>query len=112
LYVKRKFHFEISEFQLTFPALTGILSLAYFIHNAVISIVSNQQNPQNNVSINFFTQYARSFFFENINKALSVMILTSSSIDRLQQYCKGKGNVIANLASLDLFFFAFDPLRC
>jgi len=42
---------KITEFQWTFPALTGILSLAYFIHNAVISIVRNQQNPQNNVSI-------------------------------------------------------------
>jgi sodium-coupled neutral amino acid transporter 9 len=38
----------IPEFQWTFPALTGILSLAYFIHNAVISIMRNQRHPENN----------------------------------------------------------------
>jgi len=44
------FSVNFSEFQWTFPALTGILSLAYFIHNAVISIVRNQRHPENNVS--------------------------------------------------------------
>jgi len=48
---------KIAEFQWTFPALTGILSLAYFIHNAVISIVRNQRNPENNVSIKRFRKY-------------------------------------------------------
>jgi len=46
---------NFSEFQWTFPALTGILSLAYFIHNAVISITRNQRYPENNVSRKNFT---------------------------------------------------------
>ncbi|VDM80719.1 unnamed protein product, partial [Strongylus vulgaris] len=31
-----------------FPALTGLLTMSYFIHNAVITILRNQGNPQNN----------------------------------------------------------------
>ena len=40
-----------SGFKWTFPALTGIASLAYFSHNCVITITSNQQNPENNVGV-------------------------------------------------------------
>ncbi|ESP05169.1 hypothetical protein LOTGIDRAFT_227847 [Lottia gigantea] len=36
-----------SNFGWTFPALTGIASLAYFIHNAVLSITANERNPKN-----------------------------------------------------------------
>jgi len=32
-----------------FPALTGILTLAYFIHNCILSIMRNQERPENNV---------------------------------------------------------------
>ena len=41
----------ISEFKLTFPALTGISALAYFVQNCVLSITRTQKNPENNVSI-------------------------------------------------------------
>ncbi|XP_067138929.1 sodium-coupled neutral amino acid transporter 9 homolog [Centruroides vittatus] len=50
-------HFEVHNekstdfvplFQTSFPALSGVLSLAYFIHNAVMSIMSNQEKPENN----------------------------------------------------------------
>ncbi|ELU15514.1 hypothetical protein CAPTEDRAFT_149978 [Capitella teleta] len=47
----------IPEFKWTFPALTGTLSLAFFIHNCVLSITRNQKNPQHNnrdVSIAYF----------------------------------------------------------
>ena len=37
-------------FKTSFPALTGILTLAYFIHNCILSIMRNQENPKNNVS--------------------------------------------------------------
>jgi len=32
----------------TFPSLTGILTLALFIHNAIITIMSNNRHPENN----------------------------------------------------------------
>ncbi|CAJ0601726.1 unnamed protein product [Cylicocyclus nassatus] len=35
-------------FNWRFPALTGTLTLSYFIHNAVITILRNQKNPENN----------------------------------------------------------------
>ncbi|XP_014672119.1 PREDICTED: sodium-coupled neutral amino acid transporter 9 homolog isoform X3 [Priapulus caudatus] len=43
------FDFEtIPQIRTLFPALTGILALAYFIHNAIISIMRNQKKPENN----------------------------------------------------------------
>jgi len=36
------------QFHWTFTSLTGILCLALYIHNAVISITRNQKNPENN----------------------------------------------------------------
>lgn len=39
----------VPHFKSTFPALTGTLALAYFIHNCVISVMRNQKNPENNV---------------------------------------------------------------
>ncbi|EPB76388.1 hypothetical protein ANCCEY_04549 [Ancylostoma ceylanicum] len=38
-------------FSWRFPALTGTMTLSYFIHNAVITILRNQKNPENNVSV-------------------------------------------------------------
>uniref|UniRef100_A0A0N5ASS0 Aa_trans domain-containing protein n=1 Tax=Syphacia muris TaxID=451379 RepID=A0A0N5ASS0_9BILA len=38
-------------FNWKFPALIGTLALSYFIHNAVLTILRNQANPQNNQSI-------------------------------------------------------------
>lgn len=38
-----------SNFLWTFPTLSGILSLAYFIHNAILVILSHQKHPENNI---------------------------------------------------------------
>ncbi|XP_015922770.1 sodium-coupled neutral amino acid transporter 9 homolog [Parasteatoda tepidariorum] len=35
-------------FQVTFPVLVGTLSLSFFIHNCVLSIMRNQKEPKNN----------------------------------------------------------------
>ncbi|KAK6024383.1 transmembrane amino acid transporter protein [Ostertagia ostertagi] len=35
-------------FSWRFPALTGTLTLSFFIHNAVLTILRNQKNPENN----------------------------------------------------------------
>ncbi|XP_071952040.1 neutral amino acid transporter 9-like isoform X2 [Antedon mediterranea] len=40
--------YDVKLFQIQFPALTGILSLGYFIHNCVSSIMRNQRHPENN----------------------------------------------------------------
>ncbi|XP_022240081.1 sodium-coupled neutral amino acid transporter 9 homolog isoform X9 [Limulus polyphemus] len=33
----------------SFPALSGVLSLAFFIHNCILSLCRNQKKPENNV---------------------------------------------------------------
>lgn len=38
------------EIQPTFPALTGILAMSFFIHNIIISIMKNNRNQKKNVS--------------------------------------------------------------
>ncbi|CAN8028636.1 unnamed protein product [Ixodes persulcatus] len=37
-------------FRTTFPALTGVLCLSFFIHNCVISMMRNQKNPEHSVN--------------------------------------------------------------
>ncbi|XP_053557260.1 sodium-coupled neutral amino acid transporter 9 isoform X2 [Bombina bombina] len=39
----------VPEFRLSFPQLTGILTLAFFIHNCVITLLKSNKNPKNNV---------------------------------------------------------------
>ncbi|XP_028916993.1 sodium-coupled neutral amino acid transporter 9 isoform X1 [Ornithorhynchus anatinus] len=49
--------FFVPEFRVLFPHLTGILTLAFFIHNCVITLLKNNKNQENNVrdlSIAFF----------------------------------------------------------
>ncbi|KAM8961008.1 neutral amino acid transporter 9 [Pelodytes ibericus] len=41
--------FFVPEFRLSFPQLTGILTLAFFIHNCVITLLKSNKNPEKNV---------------------------------------------------------------
>ncbi|XP_063310110.1 neutral amino acid transporter 9 [Pelobates fuscus] len=41
--------FFVPEFRTSFPQLTGILTLAFFIHNCVITLLKNNKKPENNV---------------------------------------------------------------
>ncbi|XP_043370708.1 sodium-coupled neutral amino acid transporter 9 isoform X3 [Dermochelys coriacea] len=41
--------FNILEFRIQFPQLTGVLTLAFFIHNCVITLLKNNKNQENNV---------------------------------------------------------------
>ncbi|XP_070194773.1 neutral amino acid transporter 9-like [Littorina saxatilis] len=38
-----------AQFRPTFPALTGVAALGYFVQNSVLSLVRNQKHPQHNV---------------------------------------------------------------
>ncbi len=38
------------EFRLFFPQLTGVLTLAFFIHNCIITLMKSNRNQENNVS--------------------------------------------------------------
>ncbi|KAM6468876.1 neutral amino acid transporter 9 isoform 1-T2 [Liasis olivaceus] len=39
----------VPEFRISFPQLTGVLTLAFFIHNCVITLLKNNRNQENNV---------------------------------------------------------------
>ncbi|XP_013858236.1 neutral amino acid transporter 9 [Austrofundulus limnaeus] len=41
--------FYVPEFREFFPQLTGILTLAFFIHNCIITLMKNNKNQENNV---------------------------------------------------------------
>ncbi|MFH4976823.1 hypothetical protein AB6A40_003532 [Gnathostoma spinigerum] len=38
----------VENFRWKFPALTGTLALSFFIHNAILTILRTQRNPENN----------------------------------------------------------------
>ncbi|XP_063151731.1 neutral amino acid transporter 9 isoform X1 [Candoia aspera] len=39
----------VPEFRIFFPQLTGVLTLAFFLHNCVITLLKNNKNQENNV---------------------------------------------------------------
>ncbi|XP_019351624.1 neutral amino acid transporter 9 isoform X2 [Alligator mississippiensis] len=41
--------FFVPEFRILFPQFTGVLTLAFFIHNCVITLLQNNKNQENNV---------------------------------------------------------------
>ncbi|XP_068609032.1 neutral amino acid transporter 9 [Brachionichthys hirsutus] len=41
--------FYVPEFRIFFPQLTGVLTLAFFIHNCVITLMKSNKHPENNV---------------------------------------------------------------
>ncbi|NXP17193.1 S38A9 protein, partial [Scytalopus superciliaris] len=45
----RENEFFVPEFRILFPQLTGVLTLAFFIHNCVITLLQNNRNQENNV---------------------------------------------------------------
>ncbi|XP_078253118.1 neutral amino acid transporter 9 isoform X3 [Rhinoraja longicauda] len=39
----------VAEFRVSFPHLTGVLALAFFIHNCAITLLKNNQHQENNI---------------------------------------------------------------
>lgn len=42
---------SVAEFRLLFPQLTGVLTLAFFIHNCIITLMKSNKHQENNVSL-------------------------------------------------------------
>ncbi|KAK6316425.1 hypothetical protein J4Q44_G00139490 [Coregonus suidteri] len=42
-------HFYVPEFRLLFPQLTGVLTLAFFIHNCIITLMKSNKHQENKV---------------------------------------------------------------
>ena len=43
----------------SFPALSGMLSLALFLHNCVVAIMKNNRHPENNVNFTNISSFIR-----------------------------------------------------
>ncbi|CAL1291015.1 unnamed protein product [Larinioides sclopetarius] len=43
-------------FKATFPVLVGTLSLSFFIHNCILSLLRNQKKPENNLGASIFSK--------------------------------------------------------
>lgn len=87
----------IPDFKWTFPALTGIGALAYFVQNCVITITRNQKNPQHNIrdlGVAYFL-VAFSYIF------IGVLVFVTFPLDK---DCI-KDNFLNNMASDDTFAF-------
>ena len=44
------FYISFLVYRFGFPAFTGVLSLGFYIHNAILSVLATNENPKNNVS--------------------------------------------------------------
>lgn len=56
--------FLLPELRLLFPQLTGVLTLAFFIHNCIITLMKNNKHQENNVSLCHSGLYSAS---QNVN---------------------------------------------
>lgn len=61
----------------TFCALSGMLSLSYFIHNIIISIMRNNRHQENNVNDTFVRFYRFLIYFRFLGKRFNHCIFSS-----------------------------------
>lgn len=96
---------HLTVFKWTFPALTGISALAYFIQNSVLAITRNQRNPQNSVSpavqINLLIWFEYTLLF-----CYQHRIICKYHGYQLRIICKYHGIIFIFCASSFIFFIA------
>ncbi|KJH52686.1 hypothetical protein DICVIV_01147 [Dictyocaulus viviparus] len=88
-----------------FPALTGTMTLSYFIHNAVLTILRNQRNPEHNVrdlSISYFLA-AICYIFIGSSFYVSFPVQRSCISDNFLNNF-GPGDIFSSTARLFLLF--------
>lgn len=49
----------VAEFRLLFPQLTGVLTLAFFIHNCIITLMKSNKHQENNVGLSVCLRRSR-----------------------------------------------------
>ncbi|NWI55372.1 S38A9 protein, partial [Calyptomena viridis] len=92
--------FFVPEFRILFPQLTGVLTLAFFIHNCVITLLQNNRNQENNVrdlSIAYFLVGLTYLY-------VGVMIFASFPSPPLSKECIEQ-NFLDNFPSDDIMSF-------
>ena len=65
----------------SFPSLTGILALGLFIHNAIITIMTNNKHQENNVILNFYHDFLIPCFpVEHLTSSLTSLTSPTSPL--------------------------------
>lgn len=95
----------VHEFKLTFPALTGISALAYFVQNCVLSVTRTQKNPENNVRdlIIAYILVAVTYIYMGVIFYISFGLDKGCIEDNFLNNLKDT-NVMAFVARIGLFF--------
>lgn len=95
----------INEFQTTFPAITGISALAYFVHNCVLAVTRLQSHPENTVRdlVIAYILVAATYVYMGVIVYISFGIdkncIEDNFLNNLQDT-----NVMAFVARIGLFF--------
>uniref|UniRef100_A0A915AED7 Amino acid transporter transmembrane domain-containing protein n=1 Tax=Parascaris univalens TaxID=6257 RepID=A0A915AED7_PARUN len=92
-------------FRWRFPALTGTLTLSYFLHNVVLTILRNQKHPENNardLSIGYSLAAFTYVFTGSVFFLLFPTIRTCISDNFLNNF--GSGDAMSATARLFLLF--------
>ncbi|XP_077203247.1 neutral amino acid transporter 9 [Paroedura picta] len=90
----------VPEFRILFPQLTGVLTLAFFIHNCVITLLKNNKNQENNMrdlSIAYFLVGLTYIY-------VGVLIFAAFPSPPLAKECIEQ-NFLDNFPSDDIFSF-------
>ncbi|KAL3869211.1 hypothetical protein ACJMK2_041921 [Sinanodonta woodiana] len=95
----------IAQFKGTFPALTGIAALAYFVQNCVVSIMRNQKYPRNNVRdlLIAYVLVALTYVYMGFMFYAAYPLDKNCIEDNLLNNLKDT-NIIAFIARIGLFF--------
>uniref|UniRef100_A0A9J2PTM1 Amino acid transporter transmembrane domain-containing protein n=1 Tax=Ascaris lumbricoides TaxID=6252 RepID=A0A9J2PTM1_ASCLU len=97
--------FNMLVFRWRFPALTGTLTLSYFLHNVVLTILRNQKHPENNardLSIGYSLAAFTYVFTGSLFFLLFPTIRTCISDNFLNNF--GSGDAMSATARLFLLF--------
>ncbi|KHN73868.1 Putative amino acid permease F13H10.3 [Toxocara canis] len=92
-------------FRWRFPALTGTLTLSYFLHNVILTILRNQKHPENNardLSIGYSLAAFTYVFVGSVFFLLFPTIRTCISDNFLNNF--GSGDAMSATARLFLLF--------
>ncbi|XP_013915816.1 PREDICTED: sodium-coupled neutral amino acid transporter 9 [Thamnophis sirtalis] len=90
----------VPEFRIFFPQLTGVLTLAFFIHNCVITLLKNNRNQEKNVRDLSIAYFLVSFTYLYVG----VLIFASFPSPPLSKECIEQ-NFLDNFPSNDIMSF-------
>ncbi|NXM13639.1 S38A9 protein, partial [Ploceus nigricollis] len=77
--------FFVPEFRILFPQLTGVLTLAFFIHNCVITLLQNNRNQENNEKL--LPAFESAFLVPSLELKLNFQVSPGMDVKPLTKLC-------------------------